>query len=140
MVDGIFEGLKTGGQWERLPKDFPNHNRVDASFGHWREQVESKAGGDAQPRAASLERQRVKTTAVDGERHFDGGKQVQRRKRHVRVDSLGHWRKGMVTVAKRPWPCSSRHPCPASSGSSGAGVAWVAKPFKHIILRADRAP
>jgi putative transposase len=41
----------------------------------------------------------VKTTAVGGERGFDGGKQVKGRRRHTLVDTLGNLLKVIVTAA-----------------------------------------
>jgi putative transposase len=35
VVNGIFYVDKTGGQWELLPKDYPNHNSVYYYFARW---------------------------------------------------------------------------------------------------------
>ena len=161
VVNAIFYTLKTGCQWEMLPKEYPNHNSVYYYFGRWsregvwenintvlREQVRVREGRDAQPSAASIDSQSVKTTAVGGERGFDGGKQVKGRKRHTLVDTLGNLLKVIVTVAnmsdgkaaiellkqlpkalfkrlKRIW---------ADGGYRGEFVEWVAKKFKKIIV------
>src|SRR5579862_6332332 len=104
VVNAIFYIDKTGCQWEMLPQDYPNHNSVYHHYRRWsiegaweamntalREQVRVEDGRDAQPSAASLDSQSVKTTAVGGEeRGYDGGKMVKGRKRHTLVDTMGN--------------------------------------------------
>src|SRR5690348_11063835 len=105
VVNAILYILVTGCQWAMLPKDYPNYNSVYYHFRRWsweevweqiktvlREQVREQAGRRAQPSAASLDSQSVKTTAV-------GGKQVKGRKRHILVDTLGNLLTVLVTGA-----------------------------------------
>lgn len=112
VVNAILYLLKTGCQWAMLPKEYPNHNSVYFHVRRWswagvwegmnsrlREQVRTNDGRDAQPSTASIDSQSAKTTAVGGERCFDGGKQVRRRKRTILVDTMGNLLKAIVTAA-----------------------------------------
>jgi len=47
------------------------------------------AGREAEPSAAVIDSQSVKTTSVKGVRGYDAGKNVNGRKRHILVDTMG---------------------------------------------------
>ncbi|MFB7329693.1 IS5 family transposase [Streptomyces sp. NPDC056190] len=66
-----------------------------------RAQVRERLGRDAEPTAGVIDSQSVRADAVVGadSRGFDGGKQINGRKRHVVVDTLGLLLAVMVTAA-----------------------------------------
>jgi putative transposase len=102
IVNAINYVRRTGCAWRLLPHDFPAWQTVYGYFRRWRDsqvwaklndllvpQVRHQAGREAEPSAAIIDSQSVKTTAMAGERGYDAGKQVNGRKRHLLVDVLG---------------------------------------------------
>jgi len=115
VVNAIFYVLQTGCAWRLLPHDFPAWQTVYGYFRTWRqtdvwaqvnaalrEAVREQAERAAEPSAAVLDSQSVKSGAMAGERGYDGGKQVQGRKRFILVDVLGLLLEVIVTKASVP--------------------------------------
>lgn len=112
IVNAILYLLRTGCQWRMLPHDLPPWQTVYYHFRKWRasglwekinrllrEQVRQAAGREVTPSAAIVDAQSVKTTLVKGVRGFDAGKNVNGRKRHIVVDTLGLLLLVLVTSA-----------------------------------------
>jgi putative transposase len=76
IVYHYFRLWKLQGVWKRI------HDRL-------RKLLRKSVGRARQPSAAILDSQSVKTTERGGEKGYDAGKQVNGRKRHILVDTLG---------------------------------------------------
>ena len=114
LLDAVRYLVDNGIKWRAMPADFPPWDRVYAFFRRWRDnalvkefhdrlraQVRERLGRDAEPTAGVIDSQSVKADAVVGtdSRGFDGGKNINGRKRHVVVDTLGLLLGVMVTAA-----------------------------------------
>ncbi|MFI9616741.1 IS5 family transposase [Streptomyces sp. NPDC052023] len=114
MLDAIRYLVDNGIKWRAMPVDFPPWDRIYAFFRRWRDnalvrefhdrlraKVREKLGRDTEPTAGVIDSQSIKADAVVGadSRGYDGGKQINGRKRHVVVDTLGLLLGVMVTAA-----------------------------------------
>jgi putative transposase len=103
VLNTIFYLNRSGCHWDMLPHDVLPKSTVYDSFAPWRDdgtwaklvqavraRTRVAAGREPTPRAVGLESQAVKTTEMGGpERGDEGGKNIQGRKRHLLVETLG---------------------------------------------------
>jgi len=94
--------LGTGCQWRAIPGCFPPFTTVQNYFYAWRNdgtlermldalraRARAQAGRAAEPTAAAIDSQSVKTTECGGPAGYDAGKNIKGRKRHLAVDVEG---------------------------------------------------
>jgi transposase len=104
MLNAIFYVLKTGCQWAMLAHSFPKWQSVYYYFKQWTTSgviekirirlvtsVRQHRGSNAQPGAAIIDAQSVKSTLVSRRSNtgYDGGKKIKGIKRHIVVDTQG---------------------------------------------------
>jgi putative transposase len=112
VVDAIFYTLRTGCQWRYLPADLPPKSTAWNHFDRWRgdgtldtihDLLRKKVRTLEKPyhprTSASIDSQSVDTTSGGEQRGRDNAKNVDGRKRHIVVDSMGLLMAVSVTAA-----------------------------------------
>jgi putative transposase len=112
VVDGVMYILRTGCQWRFLPKDFPPKSTVWRYYDEWRKNgtldtihdlLRTKVRAEEKPYSprttASIDSQSVDTSEGGEQRGRDNAKNVDGRKRHIVVDSMGLLLAVLVTAA-----------------------------------------
>src|SRR6476659_951500 len=112
VLDAVFYVLRTGCQWRYLPTDFPPKSTAWRYFDEWRhngtldaihDTLRRKVRAAEKPYAprttASVDSQSVDTTSGGEHRGRDNHKNVDGRKRHIVVDSMGLLLAVLVTAA-----------------------------------------
>ena len=118
VINAILYVLKGGIAWRLLPKNFPPCKTVYHIFRAWSlagtwaalnddlrvclRLGEGRNARNAQPSAAILDSQSVKSDGHGGLVGYDAGKKIKGRKRHVPVDTLGLLLGVVVTPANCP--------------------------------------
>ena len=112
VADAIFYLLRTGCGWHSLPRDFPPKSTGWKYFDQWRhngtwdlihDRLRRKVRAAEKPHSprtsARVDRQSVDTTEGGEQRGRDNAKNVDGRKRHIVVDSMGLLLAVLVTAA-----------------------------------------
>jgi len=112
VLNAIFYLVDKGNKWRSLPHDFPKWPSVYPYFRQWRQdgtwqrlhdtlrsQLRQQHGRHKHATAGCLDSQSVKSTQLPGIRGFDAHKNVNGRKRHILVDTLGLLLLVVVTAA-----------------------------------------
>src|SRR4051794_24520057 len=112
VVDAIFYILRTGCQWRYLPGDLPPRSTAWRYFDRWRRDgfldtihdlLRKKVRTAEKPyhprTSASVDSQSVDTTSGGEQRGRDNHKNIDGRKRHIVVDSMGLLLAVLVTAA-----------------------------------------
>ncbi len=112
VVNALCYMTRTGCQWRMLPHDLPPWSHVAYYYYQWindgtlehindclREEIRIELGRDPAPSVTIIDSQSVKTVSHGEERGYDRAKQVNGRKRHLMVDTLGLLVLIMVTAA-----------------------------------------
>lgn len=112
VVNGLRYQARTGCQWRMISHDYEHWSVVRYYFDCWRhdgtwERINTalrqadrqRVKRDPEPSAAILDSQSVKSSAIPGERGWDGEKKVKGRKRHLLVDTDGRILNVLVSAA-----------------------------------------
>ena len=112
VLDAILYVVKSGCQWNMLPKSFPPYKTVFHFFRAWvrggiladihnrlRAHAREREGRRSRPTAGIVDSQTVRSAGLAVESGYDAGKKTKGRKRFIMVDTLGHLIAVMVTPA-----------------------------------------
>jgi putative transposase len=167
IINAIFYVVVGGIKWRMMPRDYPKWKSVSHYFRWWRmsgdwqrihdaihAQLRRKAGRHKHPTAGCLDSQSVKTTEIEGVRGYDAAKQVNGRKRHLLVDTLGLLLLVVVTAAsvqerdgarllfkRLRGRCKKLRLIWVDGGYRGSLVGWVAEHLRfrlRVVLRTDK--
>ena len=150
IVNAILYVNRTGIAWEYLPHDFPPFKTVYDYYAKWeidgtteaihdelRRTVRKAAGHSAEPSAAILDAQSIRTSGnvPESSQGIDAAKKIKGRKRHIATDTLGLLLVLLVTAASVQdttggrdvvSELAARHP--------GVVKAWADNGYKRSVI------
>ena len=145
VLDAILYILRTGCQWRYLPGDLPPKSTVWRYFDQWRHDgtldrvhdlLRKKVRTAEKPyhprTSASVDSQSVDTTSGGEQRGRDNHKNVDGRKRHIVVDSMGSLLAVLVTAASVDDAAAAPR-CSPGSKASRWGRSGGCMPTRSII-------
>ncbi len=159
IVNAILYITVTGCQWRAVPHDLPNWSTTYGYFRLWRNdgtwqrlhdtlraRLRQQEGRYKQPTAGCLDSQSVKTTQIAGALGYDAGKQVNGRKRHILVDTLGLLLVVVVTgasvqdrdgarllFARLSGSCKKLRKIWVDGGYRGGLLDWVKEQLRFVL-------
>jgi transposase len=155
IVNAVLYVNRTGIAWEYLPHDFPPFKTVHGYFALWekeglteaihdalRGKVRQAAGRDAQPTAAILDAQTVKTSGnvPEHSQGIDAGKKIKGTKRHVATDVLGLLLVVLVTAASVQDTVGGRAVvAQVAQHHPQVEVAWADSGYKQSVIDSGAA-
>ena len=151
IVNAILYVTRSGIAWEYLPHDLPPYKTVYDYFARWakdgttqkihdllRTKVRAAAGRSAQPSAAILDAQSVKTSSnvAESAQGIDAGKRIKGRKRHIAIDTLGLLLVVLVTAASVHDTVGGRDLVKQlAAGFPTVSKAWVDSGYKKSVVQ-----
>lgn len=150
IVNAILYVNRTGIAWGYLPHDFPPHSTVYGYYADWekdgitklihdllRRRVRTAAGRAAEPTAALVDSQSIRTSSnvPEASQGIDAGKRIKGRKRHIVTDTLGLLLVAMVTAASMQDTTGGRLLMDAVGvGFPSVTKAWVDSGYKRSVI------
>jgi transposase len=150
IVNAILYVNRTGIGWEYLPHDFPPRSTVYGYYADWetdgttkiihdllRRRVRTAAGRAAEPTAALVDSQSIRTSnnVPEASQGIDAGKRIKGRKWHIVADTLCLLLVVMVTAASMQDTTGGRLLMDAlGAGYPSVAKAWVDSGYKRSVI------
>lgn len=155
IVNAILYVNRTGIAWGYLPHDLPPHSTVYGYYADWekdgttelihdllRRRVRTAAGRAAEPTAALVDSQSIRTSnnVPEASQGIDAGKRIKGRKRHIVTDTLGLLLVVMVTAASMQDTTGGRVLMDAVGvGFPSVTKAWVDSGYRRSVIERGAA-